>query len=87
MKTNCTVTYSNGSSECYDSLQEAMVAVFQIYPNGYAVDAGGYEVDAGTEDGSYDVRGRRAAMVWSSKEMSENDPGANAVATLNVDGN
>jgi hypothetical protein len=82
---NCTVKYSNGRSEDYDTLQEAMTAVLAQYPDGYAVDAGGFEVDADTEDDGYDVRGRRAAMVWASEEEAENDPGVNAVATLNVE--
>ncbi len=82
---NCTAKYSNGRSENYDSLQEAMTAILVQYPDGYAVDAGGFAVDADTEDDSYDVSGGRAAMVWASEEDSENDPGVNAVATLNVE--
>lgn len=82
---NCTLNSNNGQSEDYDTLQEAMTAILAQYPDGYAVDAGGFNVDADTADNSYDVRGRRAAMVWASEAESENDPGVNAVATLSVE--
>jgi hypothetical protein len=49
-------------------------------------DAGGFERDADDANSSYDVRGGRAALVCENEEESVDDPGANAVASINVRG-
>ncbi len=79
---NFTLRYSNGISEDYSTFRSAMLAALEKYPDGYAVDAGGSVVDSDMQDVEYDVRLSRVAMIWENEEDSENDDGANAVATI-----
>lgn len=81
----CIVSYTDGQLPIeYPSIQAAVAALLAEYPEGVVFDALGREHDADDEDFTYDVAHGRAALVWATEAESVNDPGANAVAEIEV---
>ena len=86
----CRIEYNDGRpSEEHGSIQAAMTMLLAAYPDGVAVDAGGFDRDAEDADDCYDVRSGRAALVWETAaeagEPGTGDDGSHAVAEITVD--
>lgn len=80
-----TLKYTSGESHEFKSIQAAAQAVLGRHEDAVIYDAGNFPQSGESKDSAYEVRNGRAALIWHSEAESENDDGANAFASINVE--
>lgn len=74
--------YSDGRSDRYPSLDAAITAIREEYPDAVFYDDHGEEVFEGLDYEFDHNLDRPRILVWRTKEESIDDPGAYTIATI-----